>query len=79
LHRDRTNTEAAKTFSATAEEQKIASWAKYDEHTADAVSTAGQSNVRLKRTSWHQVLLKLPCDLNSDHMQKHKVPVVPLL
>ena len=54
-HRDGTSTDAAQTFAASAEEQKLASWAKYDELNADTTNIAATSNAKLKCITWHQV------------------------
>ncbi len=53
--RHRSGGEAAQTFTATAEEQKMANWAKYNEQAAELISKAGKNKAKLTQISWHQV------------------------
>lgn len=53
--RNRSSGEAAQTFTASAEEQKMANWAKYDEQAAELISKADKTKAKLRQISWHQV------------------------
>lgn len=53
--RNRSGGEAAQTFTASAEEQNMANWAKYDEQAAELISKADTSKAKLRHFSWHQV------------------------
>jgi len=53
--RNRSSDEAAQTFTASAEEQKMANWAKYNEQAAELISKADKHKAKLRQVSWHQV------------------------
>ncbi len=53
--RNRSSGEAAQTFTASAEEQKMANWAKYDEQAAELINKADTSKAKPRHISWHQV------------------------
>ena len=55
MHRNRSGGEAAQIFTASAEEQKMANWAKYNEQAAELISKADQKKAKLRQISWHQV------------------------
>lgn len=52
--RNRSGDEAAQTFTASAEEQKMANWAKYDEQAAELISKA-DNRAKRRQVSWDQV------------------------
>ncbi|KAA6420386.1 MAG: hypothetical protein FRX49_09548 [Trebouxia sp. A1-2] len=51
--RNRSGDEAAQTFTASAEEQKMANWAKYDEQAAELISKA-DNRAKRRQVSWDQ-------------------------
>lgn len=67
--RNRSSVEAAQTFTASAEEQKMSNWAKYDEQAAELISKADTSKAKLRQISWHQVRAQsdMPISLLSGH------------
>lgn len=52
--RNRSGGEAAQIFTASAEEPKMANWAKYNEQAAELISKADKTKAKLRQISWHQ-------------------------
>ncbi|DBA79634.1 TPA: hypothetical protein ACH3X1_008317 [Trebouxia sp. C0004] len=53
-NRNRSSDDAAQTFTASAEEQKMATWAKYNEQAAELISKADKNKAKQRQISWHQ-------------------------
>lgn len=52
--RNRSGGEAAQIFTASAEEPKMANWAKYNKQAAELISKADKTKAKLRQISWHQ-------------------------